>query len=234
MIRVFLGYDEREAVAMHVCASSILRRASRPVSFTFLSANQLIADYCETHVAGSGLIQDGYGPSNQFVFSRFLVPWLAGFEGWSLFLDGDMIVRDDIVNLWRLRDPSKAVMVVKHDYATKYQTKYFGQPNRDYPRKMWSSVVLWNCAHDANRRLTPDFVQTADGAYLHRFAWLKDEQIGALPKDWNWLVDEYPHNEDARLLHYTIGGPYLADYEQCDHATDWRNEFRHMVVPHEA
>jgi len=231
-VRVFLGYDEREAVAMHVCASSILRRASKPVSFTFLAANQLVADYVETHVPGSGLIKDGYAPSNRFIFSRFLVPYLCGFEGFALFLDGDMIVKDDIVNLWRLRDPSKAVQVVKHDYRTRHSTKYFGQRNEDYPRKMWSSVVLWNCGHPRNKRLYPDFVQQADGAFLHRFQWLDDDQIGALPPDWNWLVDEYDHNDDARLLHYTIGGPYLGDYSHCDHAEDWRSEFKTMVLPH--
>lgn len=225
MIRVVLGYDEREAVAMHVCTSSILRRASKPVSFTYLAANQLIADYVETHVAGSGLIKDGYGPSNAFIYSRFLVPWLFGYEGWAVFVDGDMIIKDDIADLWRLRDPAKAVQVVKHDYQTRHPTKYFGQPNEDYPRKMWSSVVIWNCAHPRNRVLTPELVSTSSGAFLHRFEWLDDKQIGELPIAWNWLVGEYTENPEAKLLHYTIGGPYFADYQDCDHAGDWRKEY---------
>lgn len=229
MIRVFLGYDEREAVAMHVCTSSILRRASAPVSVCYLAANQLIADYVETHLSGSGLIDGDYQPSNAFVFSRFLVPWLCGFEGWALFLDGDMIVRDDIAKLWRLRDPGKAVQVVKHDYRTKFTTKYFGQENRDYPRKMWSSVVLWNCAHPRHRVLTPELIATSTGAFLHRFDWLPDTLIGALPAEWNWLADEYVHNPDAKLVHYTIGGPYLDAYAQCDYSSDWHVEARAMM-----
>lgn len=225
MIRVVLGYDEREAVAMHTCTSSILRRASKPVSFTYLAPNQLIADYVETHVAGSGLIKDGYGPSNAFIYSRFLVPWLFGYEGWAVFLDGDMICKDDIVHLWQLRDPSKAVQVVRHEYQTRHPVKYLGQPNEDYPRKMWSSVVIWNCAHPRNRVLTPELVSTSPGSFLHRFEWLEDKQIGALPLEWNWLVGEYDENHEAKLLHYTIGGPYFADYQDCDHAVDWRKEY---------
>ena len=229
MIRCILGYDEREAVAIHTCTSSILRRASRPVSFTYLAPNQIITDYAETHTAGSGLIKEGYAPSNAFIFSRFLVPWLMGFEGWALFLDGDMIVQADIVDLWRLRDPSKAVQVVQHDYRTKHATKYLDQPNQDYPRKMWSSVVLWNCAHPRNKVLTPDFVMGESGSYLHRFQWLEDVLIGELPKEWNWLVSEYPRNPDAKLLHYTIGGPYFDEYGMCDHAEEWFMEHRAMT-----
>ena len=231
MIRCFLGYDEREAVAMHVCASSILRRASKPVSFTFLANNQLIDDYVETHVEGSGLIKAGYQPSNAFIYSRFLVPWLCGFDGWALFLDGDMIVKADIADLWRRRDPNRAVQVVQHDYRTKHATKYFGQPNQDYPRKMWSSVVLCNCWHPRNRRLYPEFVMQAAGSYLHRFEWLDDEQIGALPLEWNWLVSEYEPSSEAKLLHYTIGGPYLPEYAECDHSDDWGSEFAAMLTP---
>ncbi|MCO5761421.1 MAG: hypothetical protein NHG36_07905 [Chromatiaceae bacterium] len=231
MIRCFLGYDEREAVAMHVCTSSILRRASKPVSFCYLADNQIIDDYCETHVEGSGLIKPGYQPSNAFVHSRFLVPWLCGYEGWAIFMDGDMIVKADIADLWRRRDPHKALLCVQHDYRTKHSTKYFGQPNQDYPRKMWSSVVLWNCAHPKNRKLGPEYVMQAPGSHLHRFAWLDDADIGALPIEWNWLVSEYEQSSEAKLLHYTIGGPYLPEYADCDHAADWGLEFSALLKP---
>jgi hypothetical protein len=146
-----------------------------------------------------------------------------------LFLDGDMIVRDDIAQLWKLRDPGKAVQVVQHDYATRFPTKYFGQPNRSYPRKMWSSVVLWNCGHPRHRILSPDFIQHATGSFLHRFEWLEDKQIGALPPEWNWLADEYEHNDSAKLVHYTIGGPYLAEYALCDYSEEWHEEARAMM-----
>jgi hypothetical protein len=227
-VRIFMGFDQRESVAMHVCTSSILRRASKPVSFTYLAANQFSDDYIETHVDGSDLIKPGYAPSNAFIFSRFLVPWLCDFNGWAIFMDGDMVVKDDIVKLWKRRDPFSAVQVVKHQYKTRHPIKYLGGTNQDYERKMWSSVMLWNCGHYRNRCLYPDFVAGLSGEYLHRFSWLNDAFIGDLPLEWNWLVDEYEHNDEAKLLHYTIGGPYFTDYRDCDHAADWLAEYAEM------
>lgn len=180
MIDIFIGYDPREAVAYHVCANSIIRHSSVPVCLHPLALNNLKKYYEEKHTDGS----------NQFIYSRFLTPLLMDFQGWAIFMDGDMLVRDDIVQLWEMRDPSKAVMVVKHSYKTRMKQKYLGAKNEDYPRKNWSSVILWNCGHEANRVLTADFVQHATGAQLHRFTWLTDDLIGELPKVWNWLPDE--------------------------------------------
>ncbi len=213
MIRVFIGFDPREAVAYHVCANSIIRHASQPVAFTALALKNL-ADYTETHSDGS----------NQFIYSRFLVPHLMNYQGWAMFMDGDMLVRDDIVKLWSLRDESKAVMVVKHDYKTKANNKYLGSKNQDYPRKNWSSVVLWNCGHLDNRVMTPEFIENATGAQLHRFTWLADEQIGELPKVWNWLPDELGENPDAKLLHWTLGTPSFHEYADAPMAGEWHRE----------
>jgi hypothetical protein len=188
-IRVFIGYDPREAVAYHVCANSIIRHSSVPVSFTALALNNL-HDYTETHADGS----------NQFIYSRFLLPHLTGYKGWAIFMDGDMIVRDDITKLWALRDEAKAVLCVQHDYQTSASGKYLGSKNQNYPRKNWSSVVLWNCGHPANSIITPAFVEQSSGAQLHRFTWLDDSLIGSLPKVWNWLPDEFGANPEAKLL----------------------------------
>ena len=170
MIPIFIGYDPREAIAFHTCANSIIRHASQPVQIVPLALN-LLTDYKETHTDGS----------NQFIYSRFLVPHLMKYQDWAIFMDGDMIVRDDIVKLWELRQYNKDVMVVKHDYKTKMPIKYLGAKNEDYPRKNWSSVILWNCSSYPNRKLTPEFVQQATGAQLHRFSWIDDERIGELP-----------------------------------------------------
>lgn len=124
-----------------------------------------------------------------------------------MFLDGDMTCLADINKLWLLRDPTKAVQVVKHDYKTKYPTKYWGNKNEDYPRKNWSSVILWNCGHTKHNILTPDFVRDSEGSFLHRFEWLADDDIGALPNEWNWLALEQPYNPDAKIVHHTIGLP---------------------------
>ena len=213
LIPIFIGYDPREAVAYHVCVNSIIRHASRPVSIIPLALN-LFTDYTETHTDGS----------NHFIYSRFLVPHLMEFSGHAIFMDGDMIVRNDITQLWDQRNQSKAVSVVKHEYQTRLTEKYLGSKNENYPRKNWSSVILWNCAHAANKILTPDFVQHATGAQLHRFSWIDDSEIGALAPEWNWLPDELGVNENANILHYTLGAPCFHDFATTTMADEWHRE----------
>jgi lipopolysaccharide biosynthesis glycosyltransferase len=213
MINIFIGYDHREAIAHHVCANSIIRHSSKPVSLTPL-ALQNMQDYQETHTDGS----------NQFIYSRFLVPHLMEYKGWAIFMDGDMLLRDDIEKLWELRDDTKAVMVVKHDYKTKMAEKYLGSKNENYPRKNWSSVILWNCGHASNKVVTPEFIETATGAQLHRFTWLADDLVGELPKVWNWLPDEFGANQDAKLLHYTLGTPSFHDFATTPMGDEWHRE----------
>ena len=209
-ITLVVGFDQREAVAYHTFCQSVLEKASLPVQIIPLAENTL-AGYRETHSDGS----------NKFIYSRFLTPYLNNFSGWAIFADGDMICQTDIKELWDLRDEAKAVQVVKHDYQTKAHTKYLGNKNENYPRKNWSSLILWNCAHPAHRLLTPEFVQRQTGAYLHRFSWLQDEQVGELPRAWNWLAIEYEDNPQAKLIHYTLGAPCFKDYADSEMAEPW-------------
>ena len=213
MINIFIGYDHREAIAYHVCVNSIIRHSSKPVSVTPL-ALQNMRDYQEKHTDGS----------NQFIYSRFRVAHLMEYKGWAIFMDGDMLLREDIEKLWAQRDDSKAVMVVKHDYKTKMTEKYLGAKNENYPRKNWSSVILWNCGHTANRGVTPEFIENATGAQLHRFTWLDDSLIGELPIEWNWLPDEFGSNLNAKLLHYTLGTPSFHDFATTPMGDEWHRE----------
>ena len=155
MIPIFIGYDPREAIAYHVCANSIIRNSSQPVAIVPVALN-LFKEYSETHTDGS----------NHFIYTRFLVPYLQDYTGHAIFIDGDMIVRGDIAELWNMRDHTCDVQVVKHDYQTRMPVKYLGAKNENYPRKNWSSVILWNCASFPNRKLTPDFVQHSTGSFL--------------------------------------------------------------------
>ena len=214
MIPVFIGYDPREAIAFHVCSNSIIRHSSRPVSINPLALNTL-KDYKETHK----------DKSNDFIYSRFLTPYLNQYQGWAIFADGDMICQTDIKELWDLRDESKALLVVKHDYQTKAHQKYLGNINENYPRKNWSSVILWNCKHPKHQILTPDFIASQTGKYLHRFSWLDDSDIGDLPIEWNWLAIEYPENKKAKLIHYTLGTPCFKEYEKTDMSDIWYETF---------
>ena len=140
------------------------------------------------------------------------------YQGLALFVDGDMICRHDVAELVKLyeKEPEKAVWVVKHDYKTKHPVKYLGAKNEDYPRKNWSSVVLWNCGAWRNKDLTPELIMESTGSYLHRFSWLPDNLIGELPKEWNWLVTEYEFNPEAKLVHYTLGTPCFKDYQYTE------------------
>ena len=213
LIPIFVGYDPREAIAYHTCVNSIIRNSSVPVAIVPVALN-LFRDYSETHTDGS----------NHFIYTRFLVPHLMQYEGWAIFIDGDMIVRGDIAELWNLREYDKDVMVVKHDYKTRMTEKYLGAKNEDYPRKNWSSVILWNCNSHPNRKLTSEFVQKATGAELHRFSWLDDKRIGELPPEWNWLPDEYGPNPDAKLLHYTLGTPCFHEFADTPQGNEWHRE----------
>jgi lipopolysaccharide biosynthesis glycosyltransferase len=213
MIPVFIGYDPREAIAFHVCANSIIRHSSQPVQIIPVALN-LFKEYTETHTDGS----------NHFIYTRFLVPYMMEWKGHAIFIDGDMIVRDDIAKLWELRDYSKDVQVVKHDYKTRMPIKYLGSKNEDYPRKNWSSVILWNCNSYPNRKLTPEYVMKATGAELHRFTWCTDDRIGELPPEWNWLPDEYGENPDAKLLHYTLGTPCFHEFADTPQGSEWHRE----------
>lgn len=214
MIPIFIGYDPREAVAFHTCVNSIIRHSTQPVSITPLSLNLFREFY-------SNRGKDG---SNQFIYSRFLVPYLSGFSGHAIFIDGDMIVRGDIAELWALRDSCLDVQVVKHDYQTRATEKYLGAVNENYPRKNWSSVILWNCGSFPNRRLTPEYVESATGAELHRFTWIDDDRIGELPIEWNWLSQEHGVNPDAKLVHYTIGTPSFHEFSCDPMADEWHRE----------
>lgn len=214
IIKLFVGFDPREAAAYHVFCQSVIDTASRPVVFVPLHKGLL---------EGFDGQQDG---TNAFIYSRYLVPYLCNFTGWALFADGDMVVDRDIAELWdeqRTETYDIAVKVVKHDYQTRASRKYVGTPlenaNVDYPRKNWSSLMLWNCAHAANQILLPEYVAAAGGETLHRFKWLKDKQVGELFPSWNYLVGEHAPS-GANLYHYTLGIPGIRHYAN-DHGS-WK------------
>ncbi len=213
-INLVVGFDQREAVAYHVFCQTIIDRATMPVEFLPLAENTL-DKYREVHTDGS----------NTFVYSRFLTPYLMNFSGWAIFADGDMVCQADIAELWALRDENKAVQVVRHEYKTKAIKKYLGNKNVDYPRKNWSSLILWNCGHPDNSVLTPEFVQSQPGSYLHRFSWLNDDLIGGLDAEWNWLAIEYPENPNAKLIHYTLGTPCFKDYANESMSDVWKKNY---------
>ena len=226
---IFVGYDPREHLAAEVCRWSILRHCPAVgARLLKLSDADVAAVYRRPFHREEGQLIDGVtgAPfSTEFSFSRFLVPYLAGYQGWHLFVDADFLFRDSVAELFALADERYAALVVKHEHRPRETVKMDGVAQTAYARKNWSSLVLWNAAHPANAAVTPDYVATESGLDLHGFGWLDDGEIGDLPLSWNYLVG---HNNAAqcaepKAVHFTLGGPWFgATYADVAFAEDWR------------
>jgi lipopolysaccharide biosynthesis glycosyltransferase len=216
--KIFVGYDSREEIAWQVCRHSILRH-SDDARVIPLRQNVLreLGLYTRPHDLGA---------STEFSLTRFLTPYLAAESGWAIFCDCDFLFTTDIYSVLDGLDPSKAVYCVQHDYTPTRRVKMDGKIQTSYPRKNWSSFVLFNCDHPAVKALTPEVVNSAPPAYLHRFQWIEDDSaIGALDLDWNFLEGEYPKPDHTpRVIHYTNGGPWFEQWKNCDYADLWLKE----------
>lgn len=213
MIRVFIGYDPVEIEAYHVLADSIIRHASEPVTIAPINRQLLSRGWDNNQ-------------STDFAFARFMVPSLCDFTGWAIWLDADMLVRTDIAELWALRNPDNAVQVVPKDFWPQDGTKFLGRPQRAYPalsdgtnRKLWSAMMLMNCGKCA--KLTREYVEAAPGLELHQFKWLWPEDIGYLPNGWQHVPDLDAHDDEAKLIHWTLGGPWFDETREVDYADEW-------------
>ena len=225
MNKVFVGYDPREDIAYQVCKHSIARR----------NKEVLVRPLVQKELREAGWYTRPIDPlsSTEFTFTRFLIPELCDYKGWALFMDCDMILLTDIQELFDQADEKYAVMCVHHDYTPREGFKMDGQKQSIYPRKNWSSVMLFNCGHPSNKQINSSVVNNTEitGKYLHRFSWLQDSEIGQLSHEWNWLTDWYKEPEDGKpkLLHYTDGGPWFENYRDCDYHKEWKIELADMM-----
>jgi hypothetical protein len=217
--RVFIGWDSREDIAYQVCRHSIMARASIPVEVLPVKQQEL---------RDQGLYTREADPlaSTEFTYTRFFVPCLAGYEGWALFCDCDFLWLADIKDLVALTEDRYAVMCVHHDHRPRESWKMDHRTQTIYPRKNWSSMVLYNCGHPANAALTPELANTETGAFLHRFAWLDDALIGAVPETWNWLEGwcEPPAHGHPNVVHFTRGGPWFDEWQEVEFGDLWKTE----------
>lgn len=220
MIPIYIGYDPREKESFCVLMYSILKYASQPISIIPLKKELFNSFYYrERH----------YLQSTEFAFTRFLVPYLQHYDGWAIYMDCDMLCQDDIAKLWDLKDDTYSVMVVPHDYKPKEDIKFLNQVQTRYHRKNWSSMMMFNCSKC--KVLTPEIVQNMDGLFLHQFAWSDDKEIGFIPDNWNYLVQngKYVEESSLGLIHYTTGGPWYTETKNCTYAVEWfdmRDEMR--------
>ena len=224
-MNIFIGYDSREDLAYQVCSYSIKSKSKLAKIFP-LKLNEL---------KSKGLYnrdEDKLG-STEFTFSRFLVPVLNDYTGWALFCDCDILFLNSVEELFSQVNDKYAVMCVKHDYTPKGDTKMDGRIQSIYPRKNWSSLVLWNCNHPSNKKITSELVNDPKitGKFLHRFSWLEDDEIGEISHEWNWLVGWYKEPTDGapKAIHYTEGGPWFPEYRFCDYHEIWKNKLQEMM-----
>ncbi|WP_206367681.1 hypothetical protein [Sphingomonas piscis] len=218
-LKVFVGYDSREDIAWQVCRHSIERHSD---------GNVIVIPVRQPALRELGLYTRTYdvGSSTEFSLTRFLTPFLSAQDGWVVFCDCDFLFTTDVREVLNGLDDSKALYCVQHDYSPAHDVKMDGKKQTSYPRKNWSSFMVLNCSHPDVKALTPDVVNSANPAFLHRFEWIKDQNdIGALPLDWNFLEGEYPKLERTpRVIHYTNGGPWFDQWQNCDYADLWLQE----------
>ena len=236
VLKVYIGYDQREDAAYKVCRHSLIRHSSLPVDVRPLKLDSVrrAGWFTRSHYPHNGQRYDSLDQkpfSTDFSFTRFLVPMLQEYDGLALFLDCDFLIRGDIAELFADFDQTKAVACVKHHHEPSDDVKMDGRQQTRYRRKNWSSFVLWNCGHEANSRLTLDGVNTRPGGWLHAFEWLDDHEIGHIPADWNYLVGydkALAWNEVPRGIHFTSGGPWFQHMGDVPYADLWRTEQLHL------
>ncbi len=226
-LKVYVGWDPREDIAWEVCRHSILGRTD--------TEQVCVEPLVQAELRRQGLYRRAVDTraATEFSLTRFLTPTLAmqdGYEGMAVFVDCDFLFVTDILEVLAEIDPTKAISVVKHDYQPTEAVKMDGCIQYPYPRKNWSSFIVFNCAHPGVRALTPDVVNSAEPAYLHRFSWLNDSEIGELDKGWNYLEGWYsPQYDKLKAIHYTLGGPWFEHKMECDFADLWLREKADML-----
>ena len=218
-LNIYIGYDSKEDIAYRVCKHSILKRSNSNLKVMSLKLYELVAN---------NMYSRDIDPlaSTEFTYSRFLVPSLNKYNGWAIFCDCDFIFFEDVSKILENLDDSKAVYCVKHDYTPKEKHKMDGQKQTIYPRKNWSSFILFNCSHPSNKQLTVNLVNSETGSFLHQFKWLKDSEIGSLDERWNWLEGwtSNHNNNKPFAVHYTRGGPWFDEWQDVEFAREWINE----------
>ena len=224
-LNLYLGYDRREDAAYRVAEHSCLATSSGQVRIHPLDIDDLYKRHLLWRPVehSDGKMFDhlsGAYQSTEFAASRFLVQELQR-TGWAVFADCDVVFLRDIYEIMEHADPQYAVCVVKHEHVPVEATKMDGQPQTTYPRKNWSSVMLWNCDHPAHRRLSLAMLNYYPGELLHRFFWLRDSEIGSLPPDWNWLVNVERRPERLAIAHFTLGHPALPNWEPARNDEIW-------------
>ena len=227
-MRIFIGYDSREDIAYQVARASLLKHTSIPLEITPIVQSEL-------RKRGVYQRETDTLAATEFSFTRFLTPYLTGYKGWAIFVDCDFLFRGDIAAITDYMDGTKAVLCVPHEYRPPETVKMDGKAQHQYPRKNWSSFVLFNCDHPQVKALTPDVVNSETGMYLHRFQWLTDNNIGALPVAFNYLEGWHTKDDcpNPIAVHFTRGGPWFNEWQNVEYAAEWNAAAAELKVASE-
>lgn len=220
-LKIMIGYQLSQELSFRVCVASLEKYATQELDIAKLDLDELrrTGVYTRQHVMRDGQLWDTISDapmSTQFSISRFLTPFLAGFNGWALYVDNDFMFRADVAELFAKADDRHALMVTKPFFEQRGGEKMDHKIQTVYSRKLWSAMMLFNCEHHATKRLVPDYVNSRTGKELHQFGWLHDTDIGQLPGEWAWI------DTDPRAVHFTTGTPDLPGYENVPYADEWR------------
>lgn len=229
---VYVGFDAQELRTCNIAIASLHGNTERSqVHVDRISRLSLFKYYARpTSQMPTGQLYDDISDapmSTDHAIARFFVPFLMNYRGWALFTDGDVLFRDDVRKLFAYADDRYAVQVVQHPPQMDEAVKKLGHVQSTYPRKNWSSVVLWNCGHPSNAALTVEVLNAWPGRDLHAFSWLSDDAIGALPSRWNYLVGVSDPDPDPAIVHYTLGTPDMPGHANDPYATEWFFQARH-------
>lgn len=228
---IFVGDSWDEHVATEVAFTSLKAHAGEGRGASYrghlvrrLSRTTIAKHYTRPTETRDGRLWDVISDapmSTEHAIARFFVPWMCDYKGWALFVDGDILCRRSIDELFACADERYAVMCVQHPPLLDTGVKKVADQQVVYPRKNWSSVLLFNCAHEQNRSLTLDVLNSWPGRDLHAFKWLPEAEIGHLDRCWNWLVNVSLPMENPAIVHYTEGIPSMPGHETDPYAREW-------------
>lgn len=228
-LKVFIGYDSRQDKdplgkniinpPYEVCKASI-RNYNTNVQIIPIKLDELIQ---------VGVYSREKDPlaSTEFTYSRFLVPYLSNFKGISLFCDSDFLWQTDITDVLKYFDSKYSVMCCQHDYTPSTSTKMDGLVQTVYPKKNWSSLMLFNCSDRDCKNLIPDVINNESPKYLHRMEWTSEDKIGKIPLEYNWLEGEYDSSISPKAIHFTDGGPWHKTWDG-DYRSNWENIYNRL------
>jgi lipopolysaccharide biosynthesis glycosyltransferase len=221
MITVYIGFDSNQKEAFNVCKYSIKKNSNESIKIFPLMKDFLI---------NSDLYyrNEDSNASTEFAFTRFLVPYLNDYQGWAIFCDSDFLWTGDVNELFKNLNQDIAVKCVKHNYEPKSNQKMEGKIQTKYPRKNWSSMMVFNCSHPSCKKLTIENINTRSGAWLHRFQWCDDKEIEEVGPEYNCLVGYY-NIKQPKAIHFTDGGPWHKGYENVEFADLWKQYLRDYI-----